>query len=212
LVAVVALAVTACSTRYQPQLGPRVSVVMEGGTPAYVRDGKTYPHGFAGSGLVEAVGDDAEAREAAETYQSRMTSGFVLYLVGTGCLLTSVLVGAPTLDENDRSSSKDAVIGGTLICALAGLISGGVLLASAQPYQLDAINIYNDNVERRRVWVPTGVPYAPPVVAPPAAPVAPPPAAPTVAPPPAVAPQPTATTPPPPPPPPPPASGAPPTP
>jgi len=170
---------SACSTRYQPNAGPRLSVVMESGSLAYSRDGRTYRHGFAGSGLTEAVEGDVEAREAAEKYQSRMTSGFVLTLVGTGCLLTGMITGIESIDDDRRSDGKDALIGGTLLCGLAGMIAGAALLASAQPYQWDAINIYNDHVERRRPWWlgPTPpVPYGPPSVVPPPPPPPPLPA------------------------------------
>ena len=40
-------------------------------------------------------------------------------------------------------------------------IAGSVVLISAQPYQYDAINIYNDHAERRR-FPPAPVYYAPP--------------------------------------------------
>lgn len=178
-------ALLSCSTKYQPQLGPRLSIVMEGGSPVYVRDGKKFEHGFAGGGLVDAVEDDPEAKAAAETYHSRMTSGFALYLVGTACLITGVSVGLSHIDDNQRSNSTDALAIGGLLCGFAGLISGGVLLVSGQPYQMDAINIYNDNVERRRlvpappiyVGTPGYTPYAPVPVLPAKRPVptAPPP-------------------------------------
>lgn len=89
-----------------------------------------------------------------------MTSGFVLYLVGTGCLITGMVVGLSTIDERERHSDKDAIAAGGLLCGVAGLVVGASLLASGMPYQYDAVNIYNDNLERRRaIMLP---PPAPP--------------------------------------------------
>ena len=180
-----AAALLSCSTKYQPQLGPRLSVVIEGGSPVYVHDGKKFEHGFAGGGLVDAVESDPEAKEAAETYQTRMTTGFALYLVGAACLITGVSVGLSHIDDNQRSDGADALTAGGILCGFAGMISGAVLLVTGQPYQMDAINIYNDNVEKRRLYpappVPIGprgyAPYAPVPVLPATPPPPPPPPA-----------------------------------
>ncbi len=176
-------------------------MVMEGGSPAYAKNGKVYKHGFAGGGLVEAVSDDAEALEAAETYQSRMTTGILLVLAGTVCLTASIVFLAmrDPLDERDTSNDRLAV--GTALCGLGGYIGGAAVLATGQPYHFDAINIYNDKVDKRR-FRPSGgygaPPYTHPVPYAPRAP-APPPAAPTapapVAPPPPLAPAPPASSP-----------------
>ena len=178
----VALSVGACSSQYQPQTGPRLSVVMDEGSLTYVRDGQRFKHGFMGGGLVEAVEDDPEAKEAAQKYQSRMTSGFVLYAVGTVCLLTGMIAGFSTIDDRGNHEGTDAVAAGGLLCGVAGLVTGASLLASGMPYQYDAVNLYNDNLEKRR-WVmtprpapPGYVPYAPVLVPPgPPARAAPPP-------------------------------------
>lgn len=177
-----ALSLGACSSQYQPVTGPRLSVVMDEGSLTYVRDGQKFKHGMMGGGLVEAVEDDPEAKEAAEKYHSRMTSGFVLYLVGTGCLVTGLVVGFSTIDEREDHSDRDAVAAGGLLCGVAGLIVGASLLAAAMPYQYDAVNIYNDNLDKRRAimlppTVPPGwVPYPPvPIPAPAPAPAPPPP-------------------------------------
>ncbi|MCA9596600.1 MAG: hypothetical protein KC776_24960 [Myxococcales bacterium] len=156
--ALLALELSACSTHYTPQRGPRLSIVMEGGSPAYERDGRRYPHGFAGSGLVEAVSDDPEAREAAETYESRMTSGFVLSVLGAACAVGGIVLLSP---REDRTDTQTTVGLGALACAVGTTIAGSVVLISAQPYQYDAINIYNDHAERRR-FPPAPVYYAPP--------------------------------------------------
>lgn len=171
-----------CSSQYRPHTGPRLSVVMDEGGMAYERDGQRFKHGFAGGGLVDAVENDPEAKQAADRYQSRMTSGLILYLVGTGCLVTGMVVGLSTIDDRSDHSGKDAVAVGGVLCGVAGLIAGASLMASGMPYQWDAINIYNDNLEKRRAIFPAPppayVPYAPVPSPPPAAPPPPPPPAP----------------------------------
>lgn len=174
------LAAAACSTQYRPQPGPRVSVVLENSNLAYARDGKTYPHGFAGDGLVEAVSDNPRAREAAETYRSRLTSGFVLTLIGTVCLATAAVAVVPTYAADDPPAGAQALVVGAAACGLAGLISGGALLGSAQTYHWDAINMYNDDLERRAPppfwpYPPPGPPTVVPLGSATAVPLAPPP-------------------------------------
>jgi hypothetical protein len=157
------LTTVSCTSHYQPVTGPRLSVVLEDGAPTYVRDGRKFKHGITGGGLVDAVEDDPEAKKAAETFNSRTTTGLVLYLVGTGCLLTGLFVGVGTLDDRDRNSDRDALAAGGILCGVAGLLTGGGLIASGMPYQYDAINIYNDNLERRRaIMLPPPGPLGPP--------------------------------------------------
>jgi hypothetical protein len=192
-----------CSSQYRPRSSSRLSVTMEGGAPSYVRDGKDYSPGLFGGGLVDAVSDDPEARAAAETYQSRTVTGFVLVLVGTACAIGGmilVLPDAADTDQSDRDSTRTGLGAGALACAAGGLIAGSVLVMTGAPYQWDAINIYNDHAEERMlrrmaVPIPGYAPgVVPPGVVPPSgipqpAPPAPPPA--TIPPaPPAPAPQP----------------------
>jgi hypothetical protein len=160
-----------CSTHYQPRPGPRLSLVMEGGSLAYQRNGETIQHGFFGGGLVDAVETDPAAVEAAETYQGRLIGGFVAQIVGIGCFAAGT--GWALSEESD--STQASILVGSLGCLLAGAITGTVLFASAQPYHWDAINIYNDN--KQLGIYPVAPSYAPayPPPYPPPAPMPPPP-------------------------------------
>lgn len=129
-----------CSTRYVPQTPGRVSIVMQDGSLAYQRDGQAFPHGFVGNGLINAVNGDPEATEAAETYVGRNIGGFAATMIGSACLLGSAIALSP----ERRTDSRVAASLGMLFCALGGYVTGGVLYQSAVPYQLDAINIFND--------------------------------------------------------------------
>jgi hypothetical protein len=182
-----------CSTHYQPKSATRLSVVIEGGNYAYRRDGKTFSHGAFGAGLVDAVEDDPEAREAAETHHGHMVGGVVAYAAGLVCLvggLTWALSnGDPNnannanSENNELSSEQTAILIGSLGCWAAGLVTGTVLISVGQPYQWDAINIYNDNRDARAralppLLPPAGIPLVPAPKPAPGSVPPPPPAAP----------------------------------
>jgi hypothetical protein len=154
-----------CATHYQPRMSPRISVAMSGGMPEYTRDGQVFEHGLAGGGLVDAVAGDPEATEAAETYNNRMIGG----LVSDGIALACVGAGIGlTANRASRNEGIDPLAGAAITCGLAGAVVALVLIASAQPYQWDAINLYNDHVDARMMpyWPvrppPGAVPGAPP--------------------------------------------------
>lgn len=161
LVAIAAIA-CGCSTHYAPQPGARLSVVMSGGMPAYQKGGQLYPHGFAGSGLMDAVADDPEALEAAETYHDRNVGGLVALAAGLVCGVAGAAV-ISTDDPDDPDPARTAIGLGALACMLGGLITGTVLVATAQPYQWDALNIYNDHVDQRLHMLRCSPHYCPPV-------------------------------------------------
>jgi hypothetical protein len=154
LVLAVVLSQAGCTSAYQPRRGPRLSVVLDAGSLAYQRDGQTFQHGLFGGGLVEAVDDDPAARDAAETYQGRMIGGFVANIVGFGCFLggTAWAMSSSSSSSSNQlvDSERTVILLGGVGCLFAGAITGSILLLSAQPYQWDAINIYNDNLEMGR--------------------------------------------------------------
>ncbi len=178
---VTAVLVAGCSTHYIPRSPGRVSIVMQGGSIAYQRGDHVYKD-FLGSGLVDAVGDDPQAKDAAETFFDRNVGGLVATGVGVACLVGGVTVLAV---DQPPSSGRQTLGIGALLCGLAGEITGLVLLTTAQPYQFDALNIYNDHAEQRMLtpryaYPPPGY-YPAPSAPPPGG--APPPSPPGAAPP-----------------------------
>ena len=135
---------------------------------------------------MDAVEDDPQALEAAETHHEHMVGGVIAYGAGLVCLiggLTWALAADPNDEDNKLNSQQTAIAIGALGCWAAGLVTGSVLISVGQPYQWDAINIYNDNREMRdrRSLPPLPPPPSgiPPVPAPrPTATAAPPPTAP----------------------------------
>ena len=146
-------AIAACSTSYVPTSRGRVSVVMDTGTPAYVRDGQHYPHGFLGSGLIRAVSGNPAAEEAARNYRTRLGTGLVVSLVGTVCSTAAIFVAVERGNNHEGVAPLYAVLG----CSL--LIMGGAFYAiSAEPYRWDAINIFNDAAPLPPLNGPPGTP------------------------------------------------------
>lgn len=175
--------------------GPGVATVIKGGAIVFVRDGEEFEHGFAGTGLVDAVQGNAGAVDHAETYRDFNIAGFVLSLTA----IVPVVAGGITLAvssaaRNEGEPSTGALIAGTTLISggLAMSITGLVFTASAQPHLFDAINLYNDGVDADRSR-PLGVappppppgailPLQPPPGSPPPAGNPPPPPAPPPAP------------------------------
>jgi hypothetical protein len=146
---------TACTSSYVPVQGPRLSVVMEGGTPTYVHDGQRFSGGFLGGDIEDAVRGSPKAEEYAHDFKSGMVTGFVATL--TGALAAGVGAGLAGGESAQNSSPTAGLVtlGGGALLYVVGL---GVLFA-AQPHLYDAINAYNDDFDHaeapaRRVQPP----------------------------------------------------------
>ena len=148
-----------CSTTFTPS-GQHLAIVVDNGAMAYARDGQTYSSGFLGSGLREAVSGVPAAEEAASSYQRDLIGGVIASVVSTACLTTALAAGFSTIDDrsNDHSTANALVLGG-FACGLVGLGIGLGFIAAAPAHHYDAINLYNDAVDKR-----LGAPRAPPVV------------------------------------------------
>jgi len=135
-----------CSTSYVPQKSPRVAVVQVGGVPSYVRDGKTYSGGIAGGELEEAVRGNPEAEQHARDYKSGMVSGLLSVLAGGVAMAGGLGLLAADSASHDPDKGRQISGGAMLATGLAAYIAGLVLVSTAQPHLLDAINVYNDGV------------------------------------------------------------------
>lgn len=139
-----------CATTYTPRPGPRLSVVLDGGQPAYARDGRRFSAGVLGGGLAEAVRGVPEAERHADAFVTRTRTGFATTLIGAATAVAGIGVFAGGFDErrDGQQSLGIALALGGLVVETIGL----AIAASAAPRQLDAINAYNDAVELR--WAP----------------------------------------------------------
>lgn len=148
-VAVSAFALSGCSTNYAPRPSPRVAVVMQGGTPVYIREGRVFPGGGFGGDLREAVQGNAEAESHAKAYRTNMIAGVTTTLVGVASAIGGgVLYFASSSGPENRRDTTGELIGGTLaLSGIAAYATGMVLMLNAQPRLWDAVNAYNDGVE-----------------------------------------------------------------
>jgi hypothetical protein len=143
IVAAVALAACACNSGYVPRRPGMIAVIIDDGKPTYVRDGRKHAHGIFGGGLVDAVQGNPGAMTAAEEYNGRMKSGFLMTIGGALCS-TGALVWA-TADLVNEDDGNDVPAGLWVSLACLGVMFGGTIyMATAEPYRWDAINIFND--------------------------------------------------------------------
>jgi hypothetical protein len=143
-------ALSGCSTSYAPRPTPRVAVVMQGGTPVYVREGRVFPGGGFGGDLHEAVEGNPEAESYAKSYRTGMVAGVTTALVGIASAVGgSVLYLANSSGpENERDGTAQAIGGTMALSGIAAYATGMVIMLHAQPHLWDAVNSYNDGVDK----------------------------------------------------------------
>lgn len=140
---------TGCSTTFTPS-GPHLAVVVDSGAMAYSRDGQKYPAGLFGGGLREAVAGVPAAEEAAEAYQRDVIGAVVGSVVSTVCLTTAFAAGFSTIDDRSQTHpTANVLILGGFACAVVGLGVSLGFVAGAPAHHYDAINLYNDAVDKR---------------------------------------------------------------
>jgi hypothetical protein len=135
-----------CSSAYMPQPGPRVSVLMAGGTIAYVRDGKKYEGGLFGGDIEEAVRGNPQAEEYAQEYKSGVVTGFAAMMLGIAGVVGGVVVTG--LEEGPRANSGSVPVAGLVILGAGAVLDivGATVMTKAVSHLWDAINSYNDGL------------------------------------------------------------------
>jgi hypothetical protein len=137
-----------CSSAYMPRPGRQISVVMDSGHLAYVRDGRKYEGGLFGGDIDEAVQGNPQAEEYASEYRTGMITGFALTMLGVAGLLGGLVATDAELAAQPANNQTTPPVPG-LVTLAAGAIAYGaglILLFNAQPHLFDAINVYNDGV------------------------------------------------------------------
>jgi len=137
---------SACSSAYIPQPGPRLSVVMENGSLAYVHDGKTYEGGFLGGDIEEAVQGNPRAEGYAHDYKSGLVTGFALSMIGIAGMVGGATV--TTVGETQSGGNQSVPVTGLVIFGAGLLLDliGSGLMVGAVPHLYDAVNAFNDGV------------------------------------------------------------------
>ncbi|MEJ7601325.1 MAG: hypothetical protein WKG01_25700 [Kofleriaceae bacterium] len=159
--ALVLVATAGCfSTDHRGRDPRKVYVAMEDGRRGYTKHGEFHSEmGFGGS-LLELVADDPEAARAARTYRSRSIAGALMTIGGSVCLPAVMIYGLDRSLEEDGNGFTQNTFTLMLGCALLSTI-GVFYWTSGMPYQLDAVNIYNDGVDARPQWPPPAAPQLP---------------------------------------------------
>jgi hypothetical protein len=140
LIAMVAVGALGCVTAYVPQsASPAVTRI--GG--AYVRDGKTFPHGLFGGGLVEAVACDERATKEARAYFRDLAIGIPASTLGGAMVITGGL--ATYGNARAGNAGAPAVYPVTLGLGVAALAAGVLFLVSAPPHERNAIDAYDED-------------------------------------------------------------------
>jgi hypothetical protein len=164
LALVLVVAVSGCFSTDHVGRDPRkVYVAMEDGRRGYTKAGEFHTEmGFGGS-LVELVADNPAAERAARTFRSRSIGGALMTIAGSLCMPAVMIYGLErSLNDESDAFTQNAF---SILIGCAVLSTVGVLYwTSGMPYQMDAVNIYNDGVDARPPqWPPPPAPRFPPV-------------------------------------------------
>jgi hypothetical protein len=136
-----ALFASACTPTYRPEpRSGRISVTSHG----YVKKGETHKFGMFRGSLIELVEGVPQAERAARTSRSDAIWAFAIALPASIC--TGVSLGL-LLGVVEQEEETTPFLITTPIC-LGAFVIAGSLAASSDRYHLDAINIYNDAVDR----------------------------------------------------------------
>jgi hypothetical protein len=145
--ALASLGATACGPMsYVPKPSPRIQVMSQGSSFAFVRDGRPFKLGPLGGGLDEVVRGNPRAEEEARSFETKTTSGFVFSILGAA----SAGAGSGLFVANELSNSPSRTMTGVSLALLgSGLVFalvGSVVMANATPHIWNAVNIYNDSL------------------------------------------------------------------
>ena len=117
---------------------------MEGGTIAYVRDGKTYEGGLFGGDIEEAVRGNPQAEEYAHEYKTGVVTGFATTMLGVAGMVGGLVVTG--VEEAPPTNNRSVPVAGPVLLG-AGVLAyvvGLVVMLNAVPHLYDAVNAYND--------------------------------------------------------------------
>ena len=134
--------VCACSSSYEPAKSPRITTVVESGSPTFVKDGERYGTPLFSAGLVRAVQGNPRAVEQARIGRNFAIGGFVVTIAGAA----SEVGGLVALAHQGDGGSSAPLATGLVLGGIGAVIAGGVMLMVAQPHISDSVNIYNDGV------------------------------------------------------------------
>lgn len=136
------------STSYQPRNLPYLKTVQHHGQLKWQTGDRVYSFDMFSGGLEDATRAVPEASKLAAKARTSAVWGLVLTSVGPAFFAGGILIGIlGGVDDPVLDSTTGTILGATLaVGGLAMMIAGFHEMMSAQAYQLDAINIYNDTM------------------------------------------------------------------
>jgi hypothetical protein len=141
---------TACGTSYRPRPGPRIVRI----TGEYQRDGRTFHVGPLGGGADELVAGNPRALEHVRREQSLARRGMLVYGLGLASIIFGSIAAAAVAPDRAKAPAAFGAIG-----LGAGLSTLGIYWGiESNAALLDAINVYNDDLEAARAAAPGGAP------------------------------------------------------
>jgi hypothetical protein len=149
LLVVVLVGTTACGASYRPRPGPRIVQVDRD----FQRDGRTFRIGPMGGGAEELVAGNTRAIEYARRKQSLALRGWLVYGLGLATIIAGPIAATAATSDKVRTPLVFSALGVGAGLATLGItweIQGNAAL-------LDAVNVYNDDVDASRA-APGGAP------------------------------------------------------
>lgn len=131
----VILILTGCARVYAPVASPRVTFTTNG----VYKQGMNV--GSLAYGTPDAVKGNARAESEANLGRSMNTAGWVFQIGGAGTLGAAAVVAT-----GDKDNSKQSLVTGLLLGALAASFTGDGLWIAGNTHSVNAINIYNDGL------------------------------------------------------------------
>jgi hypothetical protein len=142
VVALVTVVASACTSESEPVV--HVQVMQTPSGLEFLRGKRHYEHGKFGGGLRDAVDGVPLAEQHADAHSRLLMGGFLLELAGlvlAGASLATAVQGDESRDGLDTSL---ALAGGAVVLSVAS----STLYARSTPHVWDAVNLYNDELQR----------------------------------------------------------------
>lgn len=148
-IAALALFATACfGSSYIPKPSPYIQVTTNwAGSTTFWKDGKKLQAGYWSKDIFKVFEKLPKAREHIETWRSRQVLSFILNVFSSVITATGLFIIEPGSGFNSRNTLSIAMlVGGAFPVSMTGLVYG----LSAGSHLWDAVNLYNDDLKKKR--------------------------------------------------------------
>ncbi|HWO10385.1 MAG TPA: hypothetical protein VNN80_12925 [Polyangiaceae bacterium] len=140
----VLVTVLASACAFESDPAARVQVMQTPSGLEFLRGSRLYEHGAFVGGLRDAVSGVPRAEEQAEAHSRLLMGGFLLELAGLVLAGATVVTAAQSDESGDGLDTTLALASGAVVFSVAS----SALYAHSTPYVWDAVNSYNDEVQR----------------------------------------------------------------